>query len=143
MVNRDQIESFMKNFPSQALILTMEPEDLGAHMLKYMMRGQAETNRFNFMQMVYPGQIAERFMEAWGWLEREGFIAHRPNDINGHGFFVTRAGQRVAQSANFNAWKSESMFPDGLDPIIMSSVKPMFVRGEYDTAVFRALRKSR
>jgi hypothetical protein len=65
MVNRDQIESFMKNFPSQALILTMEPEDLGAHMLKYMMRGQAETNRFNFMQMVHPGQIAERFMEAW------------------------------------------------------------------------------
>ena len=52
----------MKNFPSQALILTMEPEDLGPHMLKYMMRGQAETNRFNFMQMVYPGQIAERFM---------------------------------------------------------------------------------
>ena len=102
MVNRDQIESFMKNFPSQALILTMEPEDLGLDMLKYMMRGQAETNRFNFMQMVYPGQIAERFMEAWGWLEREGFIAHRPNDINGHGFFVTRAGQRVAQSANFN-----------------------------------------
>jgi hypothetical protein len=42
-----------------------------------------------------PSQIAERFMEAWGWLEREGFIAHRPNDINGHGFFVTRAGQRV------------------------------------------------
>ena len=58
------------------------------------------------MQMVYPGQIAERFMEARGWLEREGFIAHRPNDINGHGFLVTRAGQRVAQSANFNAWKS-------------------------------------
>src|SRR5215471_1929697 len=95
----------MKNFPSQALILTMEPQDLGPHMLKYMMRGQAETNRFNFMQMVYPGQIAERFMEAWGWLEREGFIAHRPNDINGHGFFVTRAGQRVAQSANFNAMR--------------------------------------
>jgi len=33
------------------------------------------------------------------------------------------------------------MFPDGLDPIIMSSVKPMFVRGEYDTAVFRAFKE--
>jgi uncharacterized protein (TIGR02391 family) len=141
MANREQIESFMGNFPSQAQIVAMEPEDLGAHMLKYMLRGQAEMNRFNFMQMVYPGQIAERFMEAWGWLEREGFIAHRPNDINGHGFFVTRAGQRVAQSANFDAWKSGSMFPDGLDPIIMSSVKPMFVRGEYDMAVFRAFKE--
>jgi hypothetical protein len=25
--------------------------------------------RFNFMQMEFPGQIAERFMEAWSWLE--------------------------------------------------------------------------
>jgi hypothetical protein len=69
MANRDQIESSMRNFPSQAQILTMEPEDLGAHMLQYMMQGQAETHRFYFMQMVFPGQIAERFMEAWSWLE--------------------------------------------------------------------------
>jgi hypothetical protein len=67
-------------------------------------------------------------MEAWGWLEREGLIARRPNDINGHGFFVTSAGQRVAQSANFNAWKSESMFLDGLHPIIEAHVRPRGVR---------------
>jgi uncharacterized protein (TIGR02391 family) len=91
--------------------------------------------------MVFPGQIAERFMEAWGWLEREGFIAHRPNDIHGQGFFVTRAGQRVAQSTDFTAWKKESMFPDGLDPVVMSQVKPLFARGDYDTAVFRAFKE--
>jgi uncharacterized protein (TIGR02391 family) len=141
MANRDQIETFMRNFPSQSQILTMEPEDLGAHMLQYMMRGQAETNRFNFMQMVFPGQIAERFMEAWSWLEREGFIAHKPNDINGHGFFVTRAGQRVAKATDFDAWKQESVFPDGLDPIIMSKVKPEFARGEYEMVVFRSFKE--
>jgi uncharacterized protein (TIGR02391 family) len=140
-VNRDQIESFMRNFPSQEQILEMGPEDLGTHMLHYMMRPQAETNRFNFMLMVYPGQIAERFMEAWGWLEREGFIAHRPNDMHGMSFFVTRAGKRVAEAANFDAWKSESMFPNGLDPIIMSTVKSLFVRGDYETAVFRAFKE--
>jgi hypothetical protein len=37
MANRDQIEAFMKNFPSQERILSIEPEDLGTHMLKYMM----------------------------------------------------------------------------------------------------------
>ena len=141
MANRDQIEAFMKNFPSQEQILSMEPEDLGTHMLRYMRGPRAETHRFNFMQMVIPGQIAERFMEAWGWLEREGFVAHRPNDMHGMSFFVTRAGHRVAEAANFDAWKSESMFPNGLDPIIMSTVRPLFVRGDYETAVFRAFKE--
>jgi hypothetical protein len=67
-VNQDLIDTFMKKFPSQAQILAMEPEDLGTHMLKYFMMPRAETHRFNFMRMVYTGQIAERFMEAWGRL---------------------------------------------------------------------------
>lgn len=141
MTNPDQIESFMRNFPPRAQILAMEPEDLGTHMLRYMIRPQAETHRFNFMLMVEGGQVAERFMEAWGWLEREGFIAHRPNDMHGQGFFVTRSGHRVAQGTNFDAWKKESMFPDDLDPIVMARVKPLFVRGDYDTAVFRAFKE--
>jgi uncharacterized protein (TIGR02391 family) len=140
-LNRDQIESFMRNFPSQEQILEMGPEDLGTHMLHYMSRPQAETNRFNFMLMVYPGQIAERFMEAWGWLEREGLIAHRPNDMHGMSYFVTRAGQRVAAEEDFEAWRKAAVFPDGLDPIITRTVKPLFVRGDYDTAVFRAFKE--
>jgi hypothetical protein len=55
----------MRGFPPSEHILAMSPEDLGAHMLQYMMRPGGETHRFNFMQMVSPGQIAERFMEAW------------------------------------------------------------------------------
>jgi uncharacterized protein (TIGR02391 family) len=140
-VNRDQIESFMQNFPAQQDILEMDPEELGAHVLRYMTRPQAETNRFNFLVMVYPGAIAERFMEAWGWLEREGFIAHRPNDMHGLSFFVTRSGQRVAAEENFEAWRKAAIFPEGLDPIIMRAVKPLFTRGDYDTAVFRAFKE--
>jgi uncharacterized protein (TIGR02391 family) len=139
-MSRELIEGNMRNYPPQDQILTMEPEDLGRHMLQHMLRG-GDTNRFNFMQMVWPGTVSERFMEAWGWLNREGLIAHRPNDINGQSFFVTRAGQRVAAATNFEAWKKEAMFPDGLDPIVMASVKPLFVRGEYDTAVFRAFKE--
>jgi uncharacterized protein (TIGR02391 family) len=140
-VNQAQIESFMRNFPAQQEILDMDPEDLGAHMLHYMTRQHAETNRFNFMLMVYPGQIAERFMEAWSWLEREGFIAHKPNDMHGMSFFVTRAGKHVAAEENFEAWRKAAVFPDGLDPIIMRTVKPLFVRGDYETAVFRAFKE--
>jgi uncharacterized protein (TIGR02391 family) len=140
-MNRDQIETFMKAFPPEKEILEMDPEDLGVHVLRYMTRQNAETHRFNFMQMVFPGEIARRFMEAWGWLEREGFLAHDPNDTHGHRFFVTRAGRRVAAEENFEAWRKAAIFPDGLDPIIMRKVKPLFLRGEYDTAVFCAFKE--
>jgi hypothetical protein len=29
-------------------------------------------------------------------------------------------------------------FPNGLDPVIMNLVKPLLVRGDYETAVFRS-----
>lgn len=87
----------------------MESEDLGRHML----RG-GETHGFNFMQMVWPSPVSERFMEAWGWLERECFIAHRSTDMNGQSFFVTRAGQQVAAATDTDAWKKEATLPDGL-----------------------------
>jgi uncharacterized protein (TIGR02391 family) len=80
-------------------------------------------------------------MEAWAWLELEGFIARRAQDQFGNDFFVTRAGQRVAASEDFEANKLARIFPDGLDPIIMRTVKPLFVRGDYDTAVFRAFKE--
>ena len=44
------------------------------------------------------------------------------------------------QSEDFEAHRKASMFPDGLDAIIMRAVKPLFVRGDYDTAVFRAFK---
>jgi hypothetical protein len=37
-MSRDQIESFMRNFPPQSDILKMDPEDLGTHMLRYLTR---------------------------------------------------------------------------------------------------------
>jgi uncharacterized protein (TIGR02391 family) len=33
------------------------------------------------------------------------------------------------------------MFPSGLDPVIMSKVKALFARGDYDTAVFRSFKE--
>lgn len=66
MANQDQIDMMMRNFSPESELLQMSPEDLGMHLLKYMTSGRAETNRFNFLQMVPGGQVAFRFMEALG-----------------------------------------------------------------------------
>ena len=36
MANQDQIDAMMRNFPPEAELLQMAPEDLGMHLLKYM-----------------------------------------------------------------------------------------------------------
>ena len=105
MANQAQIDSMMRNFPPEAELLQMQPDDLGMHLLKYMTNTRGETNRFNFLQMVTSGQVAHRFMEAWNWLTREGFLALAPNDMYGQNHFVTRAGEAVAQLDDLDAWR--------------------------------------
>lgn len=139
-MNQERIEAFMRGFPPQNQILQMEPEELGPHILRQLLKG-TDANRFNFMLGVPGGPIANCFMEAWAWLEREGFIAHQTNDMHGLSFFVTRRGQAVATAEDFEAWRKAHLFPEDLDPAIMRHVRPLFLRGDYDTAVFRAFKE--
>jgi uncharacterized protein (TIGR02391 family) len=132
----------MKNFPPREILLQMEPEDLGGHLLGYFLKPfpGAQLNRFNFMLTV-SRDLTEHFMEAWCWLEREGFIAPTANDMHGLSYFVTRAGRRVAAAEDLDAWKLGRMFPEGVDDALVQYVKPLFLRGDYDTAVFRAFKE--
>jgi uncharacterized protein (TIGR02391 family) len=141
MANQDQIAAMMRNFPPEAELLQMSAEDTGMHLLRYMARGRAETNRFNFMQMIPGGQIAFRIMEGWAWLVRQGFLALAPNDMNGQNHFVTRDGEAAAQLDDLDAWRKANLFPDYFDAALQRYVKPLFARGDYDTAVFRAFKE--
>ena len=134
-------EGYYQFFPPDAQVLEMAPSELGPFLLRYMLEQHAMTNRFNFGQVIPSGQITDRFMEAWAWLEREGFIVRRAQDQSGNRLLVSRGGQQVAQSEDFEAHRKAGMFPDALDAVIMRAVKPLFVRGDYDTAVFRAFKE--
>lgn len=134
-------EAYHQFFPADAQVLEMAPTELGPFLLRYMLKQHAMTNRFNFGQVIPGGQVADCLMEAWTWLENEGFIARRAQDQFGNDFFVTRAGREVAASEDFEAHRKAGVFPDALDAVIMRAVKPLFVRGDYDTAVFRAFKE--
>jgi uncharacterized protein (TIGR02391 family) len=118
----------------------MELEDLGPFILRKLKDEASLQNRYNFFLSV-PNEVATYLMEGWVWLEGEGFIAPKPGDQFGQSFFVARKGDRVLQEENFEAYKKASMFPNYLDPILIRTVKPLFIRGDYDTAVFRAFKE--
>ena len=142
----------MTDMPPPQDVLEMEPEELAPFILRYLKTQPANSiNRYNFSlpndrqlneQLGYPKyeEYRNRLMEAWMWLEREGFLAPRPG-ADDTWAFVTRKGQRVVEAENFDAYRQNSLFPTYLDPILTRNVKPLFARGDYDTAIFRALKE--
>src|ERR1019366_3218451 len=86
-------------------------------------------------------QVHAALMEAWAWLEREGFLIRDANQP-APWFSISRRGQRVTSREDFEAYRRASLLPKGqLHASIASKVYPAFLRGEYDTAVFQAFRE--
>ena len=87
-------------------------------------------------------------MEAWQWLEREGFVAPRPTNLVRSTtvayrteYFVTRRGLRVETSEDLESYRKVDLLPKGrLHPIIAQKVWSIYLQGSYDTAVFEAFK---
>jgi uncharacterized protein (TIGR02391 family) len=143
VATQEQHERFMRNFPAREQILEMEPEELGPFILRFLKKEGAsgQLSRYNFSLNVLSQSVAERFMEAWAWLEREGFLAPKPGDTTGSWFFITRKGKKIEAEEDFEAYKQAALFPHDLDARLTRTVKPLFLRGDYDTAIFRAFKE--
>jgi uncharacterized protein (TIGR02391 family) len=146
--------SFQNEFPPIENSMEMEPEELAPFVLKYLSTRErtGKMNRYNFTlssdsELVnYAGGYLEEFLkrltEAWIWLEREIFIAPRPGDTSGNWKFITRKGKRILESQDFNTYQKSYLLPsESLDPILARKVKPAFIRGDYDTAIFQAFKE--
>ena len=142
-------------FPSIETVLELEPEELAPFVLKYL-RGRDKANmginRQNLVssdapeRLDYAGEhidmFSERLMEAWVWLEKELFIAPKPSITISDAFIITRRGHRILKEQNFASYKKEQLLPSSnLDPVLVRKVRPLFMKGDYDTAVFQAFKE--
>jgi len=86
-------------------------------------------------------KITQAAMEAWFWLEREGFLAPSPGP-NRDTFFITRRGQRVKNTLDLQGIRKADLLPKRLlHPVIAEKTWSLFLRGDYDTAVFQAFKE--
>jgi uncharacterized protein (TIGR02391 family) len=143
-----------KVFPPENIALEMEPEELAVPLLECLCQfeetnAKGMLNRYTFTlqsnlqeygQNNY-NEIAKVISEAWVWLEKEGLIAPAPAQT-GDWVFITRRGRKFRQTADVRNYKAASLLPDKtLDPRLASKVRPPFLRGDYDTAVFEAFKE--
>ncbi len=142
--------NFSEIFPPIETALDLEPEELAVFVLKHL-GPQDRINRYNYTigtspDLVeyagdYQKQLIHQLMEAWMWLERELFIAPSPGS-QGDWAFITRRGRQILESEDFQSYQKASLLPaEDLDPILVRKVRPLFVRGDYETAVFQAFKE--
>ena len=151
--------------PDAEQLLSLEPEELAGPLL-VSLEGIDQINptsiiAFDSMSRVieenselqYPNRCREKvifaLMEAWQWLECEGFVAPRPTRLQGSTdisgiirYFVTRRGKKVETLEDFEAYRMANLLPTPqLHSIIARKVQSLFLRGDYDTAVFQAFKE--
>lgn len=140
---------FKEIFPPIETSLDMEPEELAPFVLKHLKRLD-NINIHNYTLGTreeireYAGghleEFRKRLMEAVIWLEREMLIAPQPGQM-GDWRFITRRGERILQEEDFKTYARESLLSSqALDPVLVRKVKPLFLRGDYDIAIFQAFK---
>lgn len=104
-------------------------------------------NFFNYLDQRPPYEtrredVKRALLEAWAWLQQEGFLVRESSSGGGEVFFLSRRARQLETGSDFDAYRRAGHLPRGqLNARIASRVYPAFLRGEYDTAVFQAFRE--
>lgn len=136
--------------PDGALLLQLTPEELGPYLLEFLNDTDSNAlNRHNIglnhfveaYRRPLQKEISRALMEAWMWLEREGFVAPEPAD-SGNWYFLTRRGRSLRNHLDVDAFRRANRLPRGdLHPKLSDKVWPAYLRGDYETAVFQAFKE--
>jgi len=136
--------------PNAEQLLALEPEELGGLVLEIL---NTQTGRpFQREAFIHPNnvqgyprpqqqQILSALSEAWNWLLSAGLVAEQ--DGYPHiTFFVTRRGLQLRTTRDFEAFRKARLLPkELLHGAIAEPVWILFIRGDYDTAVFKAFKE--
>ena len=148
------MQSIYSLIPDHKILLELEPEDLAGIILEYFnsqvtgKRGLAACGNLISSEALrdysreHETDIRYALVEALAWLENEGLIAQDPIQKNKDWPFITRRGRKLENRTAVEAYRKANLLPkELLHPIMVDKVWPLFLRGEYDTAVFQAFKE--
>ena len=135
--------------------LAIEPEELAGVLwmhLNSLPDRDSALNRHNFFQdprHTFAGfppdkreAVADAFLAAWTWLEREGLLLPRVGAGHPDWVFVSRRGRAMQRRADVDTYRRAHMLsPKLLHPAIAERVTANFLRGDYDMAVLQAFKE--
>ncbi|QSA99334.1 TIGR02391 family protein [Methylococcus sp. EFPC2] len=152
------MRELVQAIPDPEVLIALEPEELAVKLLFLFLRGRKEkvqrldvTSGLWSLGLVkepgcYPSEYKERVelavSEAWAWLEAQGLLVPEAG-ANGYSGWrhLSRRARRMESEADFADFKTARLLPrELLNPRIADPVWRAFMRGEYDVAVFQAMK---
>jgi len=146
--------SLLELFPEPQDLLALQPEDLAGALME-IIPGVSQGAGFQHASLLaqinpprgggYPhGPTLEKcsraLSEAIAWLEAQGLIA-RNLDQPAQWYFVSRRGLSLKTRADISAYRQGRTLPIELLPVeLVEKVHHLFLRGDYETAVFQAFK---
>lgn len=124
--------------PQAALELSVD--ELALHVLADLVETE-EWNEYNYTLHAYRQNTAARevLAEALGWLRAHGMIARTPGNSSDAAIFVTRRGHDVLKM-NVRDIRAVNRVQENLHPLIEQKVRRQFLLGEYENAIFVAMK---
>lgn len=122
-----------------ASITALPVDELALHVLADMDRS-GEWNEYNYLLTATDDPAAGRAVsEATGWLRAHGCIARTPHQTEHAAIFITRHGHAVLERGLGYARAVHSI-QDGLHALIEDVARAQFLLGQYENAVFVAMK---
>lgn len=152
------MRALFDEIPDVQVLLALEPEELGAKLL-FLVKPQYGPVMFHPDNMenelwagVIPSQatysreyqraISLALAEAWSWLGAQGLVVPEEG-MNGRNGWrrLSRRAQKFENTAEFANYAVARRLPkEALHPRISGPVWMSFMRGEFDTAAFQAMK---
>ena len=140
--------------PDAKALLELEPEELAGVLMERLnslstLEQRQRLNRYSYghvdtVQEYPPDQqkaLSQALMEAWVWLEREGLLVPKPGS-HGEWMVISRRGQKLQTRDQVDSYRRANRLPRQLlHPRIAQKVWALFLKGDYDTAVFQAFKE--
>src|SRR4051812_17617199 len=150
------MQELAQTIPDPDEVLALEPEELGAKLLLLMRQKLARQREEQFhprnlenevtaAQGPYGPrgeQVGLALAEAWAWLEAQGLIVAAAGINGANGWRrLSRRSQKFESEADLTTYAFARRLPkDALHPRIANTVWAAFMRGEFDVAVFQAMK---
>ena len=129
-----------------AEFLELEPDEIAAAIFPAIRQQLDASHQISDWNLVNDARIAHgnvaaaRVAEGWQWLVNEGFVARHAEHMAS--WALTRRGQTVDLPTHVAEARALGLVrAAGLNPELAGQAVPAFRRGQYDLAVFAAMRE--
>jgi uncharacterized protein (TIGR02391 family) len=132
----------------------MPPEELAAPVLAALRKVAFPIEPNDALRLpegMYPNRRREILLslaEAFSYLQREGLVVPFPPDLHSYGdkeklrYRVSRVAESLDLPAGLEAYRHSRLLPkDLVHPRLLGTVLPLYLRRDYETAVFSAMKE--